>query len=87
MSVEVLLRLGALLPIIHAGLYTLTVPANSIRFVNRIMAQAHQIESQTILGDLFAEPKPFVDSSRNRTYWRIAGLATLAAGLLRLYAL
>jgi hypothetical protein len=87
MSLEVLLRLSALIPFIYAGLYTLTDPASSIRVVNRVMAQAHEIEAETILGDLFAAPKPFADSARKRVYWRLAGLTTMAAGLTRLYFL
>ena len=50
-----------LVPFIYAGLYTLTDPASSIRMVNKLMADAHRIEANTILGDLFAEPTPIAD--------------------------
>ena len=87
MSPEVLLRLIVLVPFIYAGLYTLTNPASSIRVVNKLMADAHQLESGTILGEIFAEPTPIADSRKNRLYWRLAGLAIMASGLLRLYSL
>ena len=87
MTPETLLRLCALIPFIYAGLYTLTDPASSIRVVNRVMAHTHRIEAETLLGDLFAEPKPFVDSVTKRGCWRLAGLAMMAAGLFRLYSL
>jgi hypothetical protein len=87
MNLEILLRLGILVPFIYAGLYTLTDPSSSIRVANKFMADAHQIEAGTILGEIFGEPTPIVNSPRNCLYWRIAGVAMMAAGLLRLYAL
>ena len=87
MSPEVLLRLAALVPFIYAGLYTLTDPASSIRVVNKVMAEAHRIESNTLLGDLFAEPRPILDRPGTRVFLRITGVAIVLAGLLRLYSL
>ena len=87
MSPEVLLRLSVLVPLIYAGLYTLTDPASSIRVANKIMAEAHRIEVNTLLGDLFAEPTPIPDSRGSRAWLRFAGLVMMAAGLLRLYSL
>jgi hypothetical protein len=87
MTPEVALRLGALIPCIYAGLYTLTDPASSIRVVNKIMAEAHRIEANVLFGDLFAEPKPIADSRASRTLLRLAGLAMMLAGLIRLYSL
>ncbi len=87
MSPEVALHLCVLIPFIYAGLYTLTDPASSIRVVNKLMAEAHRIEANTILGDLFAEPTPITDSRGIRLGLRVAGLAIMAAGLLRLYSL
>lgn len=87
MNLEVLLRLGILVPFIYAGLYTLTDPASSIRMVNKLMAEAHRIEANTILGDLFAEPTPITDSRVSRVWLRFAGLGIMVAGLLRLYSL
>jgi hypothetical protein len=80
MTPEVALRLGALIPCIYAGLYTLTDP-------NKIMAEAHRIEANVLFGDLFAEPKPIADSRASRTLLRLAGLAMMLAGLIRLYSL
>jgi hypothetical protein len=87
MSPEVVIPLCVLIPFIFAGLYTLTDPASSIRKVNKLMAEAHRIEANTILGDLFAEPTPITDSSATRTWLRVAGVAIMAAGLFRLYVL
>jgi hypothetical protein len=87
MSPEVALHLCVLIPFIYAGLYTLTDPASSIRMVNKLMAEAHRIEANTILGDLFAEPTPITDGRTSRVWLRFAGLAMMAAGLLRLYSL
>ena len=84
---EAVLSLCLLIPLIYAGLYTLTDPASSIRVANKVMAEAHRIEASTILGDLFAEPTPIVDSRVSRIWLRVAGLAMMAAGLLRLYSL
>ncbi len=87
MSPEVLLRLLGLVPLIYAGLYTLADPAGSIRIVNKVVSDAHRIESTTILGDLFAEPTPIANSRGMRAFWRAAGLALMSAGLIRLYFL
>ena len=87
MSPEVALHLCVLIPFIYAGLYTLTDPASSIRAVNKLMAEAHRIESNTLLGDLFAEPTPIADSRGTRTCLRFAGLAMMVIGLFRLYSL
>ena len=87
MSPDVVLRLCALIPLIYAGLYTLTDPGSSIRVVNRVMEHAHRIESATILGGLFDEPTPFADTGNNRVYWRLCGLAIMLSGLIRLYLL
>lgn len=87
MSPEVVLPLCILIPFIFAGLYTLTDPASSIRKVNKLMAEAHRIEANTILGDLFAEPTPITDSFTTRAWLRVAGVAIMAAGLFRLYLL
>jgi hypothetical protein len=87
MSPEILLRLCALVPLIYAGLYTLTDPASSIRVVNKFMAEAHRIEANILLGDLFAEPAPIVDSRASRAWLRLAGLVLMLAGLIRLYLL
>jgi hypothetical protein len=76
-----------LVPFIYAGLYTLTDPASSIRVVNKLMLEAHRIEANTILGDLFAEPAPIVNNGAMRLGLRFAGAAMMAAGLLRLYSL
>ena len=87
MSPVVVLDLCVLVPFIYAGLYTLTDPASSIRVVNKLMADAHRIESNTILGDLFGEPAPIVNSGTTRICLRLAGAAMMVAGLLRLYSL
>jgi hypothetical protein len=87
MSPEAALHLAVLIPFIYAGLYTLTDPASSIRVVNKVMAEAHRIEANTLMGDLFAEPKPIADSRASRAWLRFAGLAMVMAGLIRLYSL
>ncbi len=87
MTPEVVLRLCVLVPFIYAGLYALTDPASSIRVVNKVMTEAHRIEANTLFGDLFAEPKPIADSRVSRAFLRLAGLAMMAAGLLRLGSL
>jgi hypothetical protein len=87
MNPEVLLRLTVLVPFIYAGLYTLTDPASSIRVVNKLMAEAHRIEANTLLGDLFAEPTPIADRRGSRIWLRVTGVVMMAAGLLRLYSL
>jgi hypothetical protein len=87
MSPEAVVSLCLLVPFIYAGLYTLTDPASSIRKVNKLMAEAHRIESNTILGDLFAEPTPITDRAGTRAWLRVAGMAIMAAGLFRLYLL
>jgi hypothetical protein len=76
-----------LIPFIYAGLYALTDPASSIRVVNKLMADAHRIEANILLGDLFAEPTPIADSRTSRGLLRLAGLAMMMAGLLRLRSL
>jgi hypothetical protein len=76
--------LGALIPFIYAGLYTLTNPAGSIRVVNKVMAEAHRLEASVLFGDLFAEPTPIADSRASRAWLRVIGLAMMVAGLLRL---
>ena len=87
MSPGIALHLCVLIPFIYAGLYTLTDPASSIRVVNKVMAEAHRIEANTLLGDLFAEPKPIADSRGSRAGLRLAGVAMMMAGLIRLYSL
>jgi hypothetical protein len=87
MSPEIILRLCVLIPFIYAGLYTLTDPASSIRVANKVMAEAHRIEANTLLGELFAEPTPIEDSGASRAWLRFAGLVMVVAGLLRLYFL
>jgi hypothetical protein len=87
MSPEVLLRLSVLIPLIYAGLYSLTDPGSSIRVANKLMAEAHRIEANTLLGDLFAEPTPIPDSRASRSWLRFAGLLMMTAALLRVYSL
>jgi len=65
----------------------MTDPASSIRAANKFRAEAHRIEANALFGDLFAEPKPIADSRGSRAWLRFAGLAMMAAGLLRLYSL
>jgi hypothetical protein len=55
--------------------------------VNKLMADAHRIEANILLGDLFAEPTPIADSRTSRGLLRLAGLAMMMAGLLRLRSL
>jgi hypothetical protein len=87
MTPEIVFSLCLLIPFIYAGLYALTDPSNSIRIVNKLMADTHRIEASILWGDLFAEPKPIADSPRMRICGRIAGVAIMAAGLFRLHAL
>jgi hypothetical protein len=87
MTPEIVFSLCLLIPFIYAGLYALADPSNSIRVVNKLMADTHRIEASILWGDLFAEPKPIVDSPRMRIWVRFAGIVIMAAGLLRLHAL
>ena len=87
MNFEIALRLSVLVPFIYAGLYALTDPANSIRLVNKLMAETPRIEASILLSDLFAEPTPIMDRRWSRAWLRAIGLAMMAAGLLRLYSL
>ncbi len=87
MSPEAVLSLCLLVPFIYAGLYALADPSNSIRVVNKLMADTHRIEASILWGDLFAEPKPIADSPRARICLRFAGVAIMVAGLFRLYSL
>ena len=87
MKPEVFLRICGLIPFIYAGLYALTDPASAIRVVNRVVEQAHQIESSTILGGLFDAPVRFTDTRQTRLFWRLTGIVVMAGGLARLYFL
>jgi hypothetical protein len=87
MSPESILSLCALVPIIYAGLYTLTDPSRSIRVVNKVLADSHRLEASTLFGDLFAEPKPIVDTRTSRHLLRLAGLLIMALALFRLRSL
>jgi uncharacterized protein YjeT (DUF2065 family) len=87
MSPEVILSLCLLVPLLYAGLYMLTTPSHSIRVVNKILADTHRMEASILMGELFPEPRPIVDSLKTRTWLRCAGLAVMAAGLFRLYSL
>ena len=87
MSLESILSLCALVPIIYAGLYTLTDPSRSIRVVNKVLADSHRLEASTLFGDLFAEPKPIVDTRTSRRLLRLAGLLIMALALFRLRSL
>ena len=87
MRPDIVLTLCQLVPFIYAGLYTLADPASSIRVVNKVMAEAHRIEENTLLGGLFAEPAPIANSRGSRAWLRVAGLSMMVAGLLRLYSL
>ena len=87
MSPEIALRLCVLIPFIYAGLHALTDPAKSIRVVNKVMSEAHRIEANTILGDYFSEPKPIPGSRVSQAAVRLAGVAMMLAGLLRIYSL
>jgi len=87
MSAEVVLSVSLLVPFIYAGLYALADPSNSIRVVNKLMADTHRIEASILWGELFAEPKPIAESPRMRICVRFAGVAIMAAGLFRLYSL
>jgi hypothetical protein len=87
MSPEIVISLFLLVPILYAGLYALTDPSSSIRVVNKILADTHRLEASTLWGDLFAEPKPIVDSRTSRRVLRLAGLAIMVLGLFRLRSL
>jgi uncharacterized protein YjeT (DUF2065 family) len=87
MSPEIVLSLCLVVPLIYAGLYTLTDPSSSIRVVNKFMADAHRIEANILWGELFAAPSPIADSQKTRSFLRFAGLGIMAAGLHRLYSL
>ena len=87
MGLEAVLSVCLLIPFIYVGLYALADPANSIRVVNKLMADTHRIEASILWGDLFAEPKPIADSPRMRICVRLAGVAIMVAGLFRLYSL
>jgi len=82
-----MITFGVLIPIIYAGLYALADPSSSIRVVNRILADTHRLEASTLWGDLFAEPKPIVDSRTSRRILRFAGLAIMVLALFRLRSL
>jgi len=87
MSPEVVLSLCLLVPLIYAGLYMLTTPSNSIRVLNKLLADTHRIEASMLMSELFAAPSPIVDSLKTRSWLRFAGIAVMAAGLFRLYSL
>ena len=87
MSPEVVLSLCLLVPLIYAGLYMLSDPSSSVRVLNKLMADAHRIEASTLLGDLFAEPRPLDNTHKTRIFMRVAGVGIMVAGLLRLYSL
>ena len=87
MSPEIVLSMCLLVPVIYAGLYTLTDPSSSIRVVNKLLADTHRMEASTLFGDLFPEPKPIVDSLTSRRLLRLAGLTIIVLALLRLRAL
>lgn len=87
MSPEVVLSLCLLIPFIYAGLYAVADPSNSIRVVNKLLADTHRMEASILWGDLFAAPKPIADSRRARICLRFAGVAVMAAGLFRLHSL
>ena len=87
MSPEVVLSLCLLVPLIYAGLYMLSDPSSSVRVLNKLMADAHRIEASTLLGDLFAEPRPLDNTHKTRILMRVAGVGIMVAGLLRLYSL
>jgi hypothetical protein len=87
MTPEIVLTLCLLVPFIYAGLYALADPSNSIRVVNKLMADTHRIEASILWGELFAEPRPIADSPLMRICARFAGVAIMAAGLFRLYSL
>ena len=87
MSPEVVLSLCLLVPFIYAGLYMLANPSNSIRVLNKLMADTHQIEASILMGELFSAPKPILDSAKARIWFRFAGLAIMVIGLFRLQSL
>ena len=87
MGPEAILSLCLLIPFLYVGLFALVAPADAIRLLNKVMADTHRIESNTILGELFAAPTPLADTPRVRVWLRITGAVMMAAGLLRLYSL
>jgi hypothetical protein len=87
MTPDVAVHLFVLVPFFYAGLYAMTDPASSIRVVNKFMAEAHRIEANALFGDLFGEPTPIADTRASRAFLRLAGLAMMMAGLIRLYSL
>ena len=87
MRPETVFSVCLLVPFIYAGLYMLVDPSNSIRVLNKLMADTHRIEASILLGELLSEPKPIPDSLRLRICCRCAGIAVMAAGLFRLYSL
>ena len=87
MSAEAIFSLCLLIPFLYAGLYAIVTPSDAIRVLNKLMADTHRIEANTILGELFAAPTPLVDKSLTRVCLRFAGLVMMAAGLFRLYSL
>lgn len=87
MSPEAIFSLCLLVPFLYAGLYALAAPSDAIRLLNKLMADTHRIEANTILGELFAAPTPLGDRALTRLSLRFAGLVMLVAGLFRLYSL
>jgi hypothetical protein len=87
MNPQSVFSLCLLIPFIYMGLYMLTDPANSIRVLNKLMADTHRIESSILFGDLFTEPKPVENSPRMRIFLRFAGVAVMVGGLFRLHSL
>ena len=87
MSPEGVLSLCLLIPFLYAGVHMLTDPSNSIRVLNRILADTHRIETSVLLVEWFAEPRPIANSRIARVSCRCAGLIAVAAGLFRLYSL
>ena len=87
MTITIALSLCVLVPFIFAGLYMLVDPSNSIRLLNKFQADMYQLEANTLLGEIFGEPKPITDSRIARLCFRAAGLGVMVAGLLRLYSL
>jgi len=87
MSPEGILSLCLLVPLIYAGLYTVTDPSSTIRVVNKLVADTHRLEAITLFGDLFAEPTPIGESRTSRWLFRFTGLAIMAIALFRLHSL
>jgi hypothetical protein len=86
-SPEAIFSLCLLIPFLYAGLYALAAPSDAIRVLNKLMADTHRIEANTILGELFAAPTPLADKGVTRLCLRLAGFVMMAAGLFRLYSL